>query len=520
MQGGLGGSARGCECRRESVPTPPPRGAAAPLRRGAVRKGNGAQAPQPGDRPNWWRLFVSLPFLTWRAAVQRWLPLRWPHERAAADRERAALRAIGAEASDGEILRALRRSAQFSSDFVVFLMQCQSAAFGQIQFLLWLSESWTGERALALRLLQGLPNVLTAESNLELWRLAERAADDAPAAARIAATPAEELLAELDADPQASWLAAELRDFLATHGHRTTAELELSTPRWVEQPAPLLATFRDYALHPQQTSLARLRERQVADRKDAEAQARRALTARPVERWLPARWLFYLLVVRDAQALQPLRENPKYVLMQLSLEQRRLYLLLGERWRRRGALEAAEDIFWLLGEETLTLARRMDEPAVRGRMRSRVRRRRRQYEQWSAQTPPPLRDRSGEPIVSAAEAAAADSEAAQETGPMRGIAASAGVARGRARVATSPAEGRELVAGEVLVARFTDPGWTPIFPLASAVVTEIGGMLSHGAVVAREYGIPAVVNVRAATKRIQTGDEVEVDGSKGVVRLV
>ena len=470
-----------------------------------------------GDRPNYWRLFVNLPFLTWRAAVQRWLPLRWPRERAAAARERARLQAVGADASDGEMLRALRGSAQFSSDFVVFLMQCQTAAFGQVQFLLWLSEAWVGDRALALRLLQGLPNVLTAESNLELWRLAERAAQDAPAAAVIAATPAEELLAALEAEAGAAWLADELRSFLAEHGHRTTAELELSTPRWSEEPAPLLGTFRDYALHPQQTSLERLHARQVADRRAAEAQARRALTAHPVERWLPARWLFYLLVVRDAQALQPLRENPKYMLMQISLEQRRLYLLLGERWRACGALDAADDVFWLLGGEALTLARQIDDAAVRGRMRSRMRRRRRQYELWESQTPPPIRDRRGAPLASALAAAAAP---VAESGPLRGIAASAGVAQGRARVATSPAEGRELVAGEVLVARFTDPGWTPIFPLASAVVTEIGGMLSHGAVVAREYGIPAVVNVRGATTRIQTGDQLEVDGSAGVVRVL
>ena len=506
-----GGSVRRPVQRTESAPTPPPRGAAPPLHRGAGSEG------AISDRPNYWRLFVNLPFLTWRAAVQRWLPLRWPRERAAAAHERARLRAVGADASDGEMLRALRGSAQFSSDFVVFLMQCQTAAFGQVQFLLWLSEAWVGDRALALRLLQGLPNVLTAESNLELWRLAERAAQDAPAAAVIAATPAEELLAALEAEADAAWLADELRAFLAEHGHRTTAELELSTPRWSEAPAPLLATFRDYALHPQQTSLERLHARQVADRKAAEAQARRALTARPVERWLPARWLFYLLVVRDAQALQPLRENPKYMLMQVSLEQRRLYLLLGERWRARGVLDATDDVFWLLGGEAQTLARQIDDAAVRGRMRSRVRRRRRQYEQWASQTPPPIRDRRGAPLASALAAAAAP---VAESGPLRGIAASAGVARGRARVATSPAEGRELVPGEVLVARFTDPGWTPIFPLASAVVTEIGGMLSHGAVVAREYGIPAVVNVRGATTRIQTGDQLEVDGSAGVVRVV
>ena len=468
-------------------------------------------------RPNYWRIFLNLPFLIRRAAEQRWLPIRWRSEQKEALRRWEQLRQFeAATASDREIMRALTVSGEFSSRFVSFLMRCQGSAFGQVQFLLWLSEAWIGDRSLALRLLQGLPNVLTAQSSLELWRLAERAAADQHAAALVGETAPENLLDALAADPDAAWLADELTAFLTEHGHRTTAELELATPRWVEEPATLLQTFRGYVEHPEQSSPARLHERQVADRRAAQAEARAALTANPIERLLPARWLLYRLVLRDAQELQPLRENPKYVLMKLTLEQRRLYLELGERWQRSGVLDAPEDIFWLSFDETIALARESADPALRARMRSRVRRRRRQYEQWASHPAPPIRDRAGEPVGEPPAAA----PAAQESGPLRGIAASTGLAQGRARVATSPAEGRELVAGEILVARFTDPGWTPIFPLAAAVVTEIGGMLSHGAVVAREYGIPAVVNVAGATTKIQTGDLLEVDGSKGEVRRV
>ncbi|MYG90427.1 MAG: hypothetical protein F4188_02845 [Chloroflexi bacterium] len=103
---------------------------------------------------------------------------------------------------------------------------------------------------------------------------------------------------------------------------------------------------------------------------------------------------------------------------------------------------------------------------------------------------------------------------------LRGIAASTGEAEGRAHVAENAATGRELTPGQILVARFTDPGWTPIFPLAAAVVTEIGGVLSHGAIVAREFGIPAVVNVQKATQQIRSGDLLRVDGSSGQVTIV
>ena len=90
----------------------------------------------------------------------------------------------------------------------------------------------------------------------------------------------------------------------------------------------------------------------------------------------------------------------------------------------------------------------------------------------------------------------------------------------RTHVAETAETGRQLTPGQVLVARFTDPGWTPIFPLASAVVTEIGGVLSHGAIVAREFGLPAVVNVRGATTQIQSGDLLRVDGSSGQVTIL
>lgn len=478
----------------------------------------GPEAEQlPEERTLWPRLVRSLPLLLRRVRAQKRLPARWERERRQALHRRDELRGIDAEqSSDRSLLRRLTVSGLYSAEFVKFLMECQTAAFGQIQFLLWLSESWIGEREFALRLLQGLPGVLTAESNLALWTLAERAAADDAAAALVAETEPAQLLDALAADPQGEWLHDALREFLSEHGHRAAAELELSEPRWVERPELLLDTFRGYVLNPNQNSAGRLRGRQAADRAAAEREAERILTRTWFDRLLPLRWLFFREQMREAQRLQPLRENPKYVLLQLSLEQRRLWLLLGRRWQERGAIENAEDVFWLLEEDITALARRSGDPETAGRMRSRIRRRRAQYDQWAASPAPPIRDHRGRPRRSAAvgsEMGSAGSEA------LRGIAASAGTASGPARVAATPAEGRRLAAGEILVARFTDPGWTPIFPLAAAVVTEIGGMLSHGAVVAREYGIPAVVNVPGVTSKVRTGDILSVNGATGEITV-
>ena len=103
---------------------------------------------------------------------------------------------------------------------------------------------------------------------------------------------------------------------------------------------------------------------------------------------------------------------------------------------------------------------------------------------------------------------------------LHGLAASAGVATGPARVMLSPQECQPLQPGEILIARFTDPGWTPYFFAAAGIVMDVGGMLSHGSIVAREYGISAVVNVGSATRIIRTGQIVRVDGDHGVVTVL
>jgi pyruvate,water dikinase len=124
------------------------------------------------------------------------------------------------------------------------------------------------------------------------------------------------------------------------------------------------------------------------------------------------------------------------------------------------------------------------------------------------------------PLASGSEAERTHTVAeasAGAAGRLRGIAASGGTATGRVRVALTAEDGADLEPGEILVAPFTDPGWTPLFTVAGAIVMDLGGLLSHGAIVAREYGIPAVVNARRATTTLRTGQTVTVDGDTGEV---
>ncbi len=492
----------------------------------------------------WSRMLRQLPFLLRSLRDQDQIPKRWPAQRAAAEAERDRLQALDTAAmSDRDIFRALTRSAGESERQTIFLMYAQSAVYSAVQALLWVTDRWLGSnrRELALSVLQGLPGIRTQEGNIALRRIAQRAARDDEAAAFISVEDAQSLWPAVQSErlPESlAWLRDELNAFLSEYGHRAAGELEAAEPRWVERPELILDTFRDYVLQPQSNDPDELLERQQAAARKAEQEIRDQLLSG--SRWGRARWLLVRAQIQQARRLQPLRENPKFTLLELSLQQRRLWRVLADRWIERGVIDAHDDVYYLLFDELATLSRRSSDPVVGARMRSRIRRRRRQYDRWSRTPAPPLRDRLGEPINTAepeapmtpASAAAGDTELRDapehissdesEALPLtlRGIPASTGQASGYAHVADSPTVGREISQGQILVARFTDPGWTPIFPLASAVVTEIGGVLSHGAIVAREFGIPAVVNVQQVTERIQSGDRLHVNGATGQVTIL
>ena len=484
----------------------------------------------------WLTMLRQLPlFIRW-LRDQDQLPKRWPAERDSVEAERDRLKALDVdELSDREIFRELSRSSLESERQTIFLMRAQASAFSAAQGLLWATDRWLGsnQRDLTLSVMQGLPGVRTQEGNIALARIARRAAQDAEAAEFVRVEDARSLwpAAHSDRLPDSiAWLREELDDFMSEYGHRAAGELEAAEPRWVEQPELILETFREYVLNPEANNFDQVIERQRDTRLKAEQQIRERLHQRPLGR---LQWTLFRAQIRQARRLQPLRENPKFSLLELSLQQRRLWLELANRWTERELINEPDDIYYLLFDEFAAMTRRSGDPVVAARMRSRIRRRRLQFEEWKRSPAPALRDRFGEPILSETDPESEPSVADASHDPqpsgepdadlpltLRGIAASTGEVEGRAHVAESAAVGRELTPGQILVARFTDPGWTPIFPLAAAVVTEIGGVLSHGAIVAREFGIPAVVNVQKATQRIHSGDLLRVDGAQGQVTII
>jgi pyruvate,water dikinase len=300
-------------------------------------------------------------------------------------------------------------------------------------------------------------------------------------------------------------LAAALQDFLAHYGNRGASEIDLARPRRRDDPSLLLRVMIG-GLAASEAGAHRRQHRAQAEAGAAAGARLVAAAARgplgPVRRRVVAR------LVRVARNGMGLREHPKFVIIQLLGVVRAEVVAAGELLAQRGQLERATDV-WHLGFDELADA--LDDPAmsVSRRVASRAAELRADRER----KPPLLFSSDGEiPMVGA-------ERADLPAGALPGTAASAGVVEGIARVVTDPTRDT-LHAGEILVAPFTDPGWTPLFVHASGVVTEVGGLMTHGAVVAREYGIPAVVSVASAVDRIRTGQKIRVDGTRGFVELL
>jgi rifampicin phosphotransferase len=343
--------------------------------------------------------------------------------------------------------------------------------------------------------LRGLPHNPTTEMDLALWEIARAARDDESSREALTSRSPAELSAQYRARTLPPGMQRDMERFLGRYGHRAIAEIDLGVKRWSEDPAHLLGAIANYL---------RLGRDAVAPDVQFARGAREAETM--IETLVsrvhgPQRAVLRFLLGR-VRKLSGLREQPKFQIMRIFALGHALVAPVGAELAGRGLLETADDVFFL----TLPEARR----AISGEeMRTVVTERRAVYRRELGRRHIPRVLLSDGTDAETLVAGAAD-------GAIRGTPASPGIARGPAHVIRSPV-GARLEPGEVLVAPSTDPGWTPLFLTAGALVMEMGGMMSHGAVVAREYGIPAVVGVPDATGRIATGDDVTVDGSAGTV---
>lgn len=350
-----------------------------------------------------------------------------------------------------------------------------------------LCAKWLGDPKDLLTAGRSLPNNPTTEMDLRLWEVS-----------RV-------LLAE-GAGPSTGHPAVQA--FLREFGHRAVREMDIGAKRWRDEPGYVIAVLKTYMRSGEEADAGRhFKEGQVAAEAAVVSLIEQVRRKRgPFRAWVMRRMLFWM------RALSGLRESPKFYTVRLLATLREVLQRCGDSLVGRGILEERDDVFWLTLDETDELLRPGAAGVAMRDAKAVVDGRKANYgRETQRRQVPRVVTSTGETFYAPPQAS--------ETAVLKGTPASPGTYEGVARVILDPA-GARLEPGEVLVAPGTDPAWTPLFLSAGALVVETGGSMSHGAVVAREYGIPAIVGVAGATRLLAGRLRVRVDGESGAVAVL
>jgi phosphohistidine swiveling domain-containing protein len=414
-------------------------------------------------------------------------------------------------ASAEELLRGVRELAWADADYWF----AAAIAIGTAKVSDWILDRFLTLAAPESNLhssqfLRGFPSK-TLEAEAELDAIARRVRESAALRDYILATPAERLLAGLPDTPDADSLRADLDHYFARYGHQIY-NLDFIAPTLIDAPLPTLLGLKALVRDPERVAFAR-RAEVVRERDRLTAETERSLD------W-PPRWLFRK-IVPWAQRFAPYREEGLFYVGAGWPKLRRLALELGRRLVVVGSLGAPDDIFFLeSGELEQAIAARA---TGQGRPDlARLANERRELREAQKRLHPPAAVPPSEHLrVGPFDYSERETQRrnAPDATTLQGFAVSAGRVTAPASVILSPADFGTMEPGTILVCPTTTPAWTPLFAQASGLVTDIGGILAHGSIVAREYGIPAVMGTGNATQRIVDGQEITVDGSAGTVTL-
>jgi pyruvate,water dikinase len=363
-------------------------------------------------------------------------------------------------------------------------------------------------------LLSGLEGIASARPIVELWKLSREIRGDAALRRLFAGAAAAEVVTRL-ASAEFVGFRRRFEHYLDVWGFRYSQELMLTKPTPREDPLPVIRLLQSYAKEdgrgPEEISASQrgIRE-QVTERISTR------LTPQAWLRWLPlSKAGRFRQLLRAAQGSILLRERARMKQALLYTRLRHVMLRIGEELAALGQVDDREAVFQLEVDEVLAL---VDGTLAPERARESIGRRREEQERLAEYEPPDslvlARGERWRPEP------AAPSIAREGTGSsLRGSCACGGSVEGVAAVVLDVREADRVRAGDILVTRQTDPGWAAVFFLIKGLIIERGGMLSHGAIIAREYGIPAVVGVPEATLLIRSGDRLRVDGDRGVIEF-
>ncbi len=376
----------------------------------------------------------------------------------------------------------------------------------------WLNDTlqeWLGEKSAADTLTLSAPDNVTSQMGLALLDVADVIRPHPQVVAFLQdiedeGSPDDGFLDELAKCAGGPEARDAIESYLDRYGMRCVGEIDISRPRWRERPGTLVPVILDHvrsfepgaaerrfehgrqrAQEKEQELLARLRELPDGDRKADE-------TKQMIDR---------------VRTFIGYREYPKYGIVSRYFVYKQALLAEAARLVQAGVLAEKEDVFYLTFQELhdVVRANRVDDGLIQQRKDA--------FRSYHALTPPRVLTSDGEALNGAYRR---DDVPA---GALTGLAVSAGSVEGRARVVLDMAEA-DLEAGDILVTTFTDPSWSPLFVGIAGLVTEVGGLMTHGAVIAREYGLPAVVGVAGATRLIRDGQRIRVHGTDGYVRIL
>jgi rifampicin phosphotransferase len=390
---------------------------------------------------------------------------------------------------------------------ILFDPQSHRAIMAGMEATWWLNDqlqAWLGEKNAADTLAQSAPHNVTSEMGLALLDVADVIRPHPDVVAFLRHVEDDGFLDELAKLAGGRAARDAIRAWLDTYGMRCVGEIDITRPRWSERPTTLvpmiLGNIKNFA--PGAGERRFEQGRQEASKKEQELLERlRALPDGELKAEEAKR------MIDRVRTFAGYREYPKYGMISRYFVYKQALLAEAERLVRAQVLREQEDIFFLTFQELQDVVRtnQVDDQLIRQRKDA--------FRSYQALTPPRVLTSDGEAIAGAYR------RHDLPAGALVGLPVSAGTIEGRARVILDMAEA-DLEAGDILVTAYTDPSWTPLFVAVKGLVTEVGGLMTHGAVIAREYGLPAVVGVEHATRLIQDGQRIRVHGTEGYVEIL
>ncbi|TMF22185.1 MAG: phosphoenolpyruvate synthase [Chloroflexi bacterium] len=390
---------------------------------------------------------------------------------------------------------------------ILFDRQSHAVFMSAMEATWWLNErleAWLGEKNAADTLTQSVPHNVTSEMGLALLGVADVIRPHPQVVAFLERVDDDGFLDELPALAGGGEARDAIRGFLDMYGMRCVGEIDITRPRWSERPTTLVPVL-----------LGNIRNFEPGAGAQRFEQGRQEAWAREHEflerlRTLPDGEQKAEEVKRKIDRVRTFigyREYPKYGMVSRYFVYKQALLEEAGRLVQAHVLREKEDIFYLRFQELHDVVRtnHADDQLISQRIAA--------FRSYQALTPPRVLTSDGEVIAGAYRR---DDVPA---GALVGLPVSAGTIEGRARVILDMAEA-DLEPGDILVTAYTDPSWTPLFVSIRGLVTEVGGLMTHGAVIAREYGLPTVVGVENATKLIKDGQQIRVHGTEGYVEIL